>query len=271
MRPGRRAHHGRPMTTQTETSISCQPSTTRPGAARRTALVLTGVLTCALPAMFILNISRMLLTGVETEHRFHQATGQGLILFAVWLLPILGLLRAAWAGARPSSAAGYQHLALIGTGAVLAALAPGGGAPYLVGVIAVGGALLWWALPQRPRLRLPVRVNPVLAPVALLATAWFVPYAIDQLQRQNAVTVGDHFTNPHFFDMAWLVTVLMAYLILAALVPAARQLALWTGAACLVLGTAGLAFGESTTFSAVTLLLGGVAVVAGIASARRDA
>jgi len=56
------------MTTQTETSISCQPSTTRPGAARRTALVLTGVLTCALPALFILNISRMLLTGVETEH-----------------------------------------------------------------------------------------------------------------------------------------------------------------------------------------------------------
>jgi len=258
------------MTTFTETSVSAHPST-RPGAGRRTALVVTGVLTCALPAMFTVNISRMLLTGVETEHRFHQATGQGLILFAVWLLPILGLLRAAWYGARPSSAAGYQHLALIATGAVCAALATGGGAPYLVTVIAVGGALLWWALPQRPRLRLQVRIDPLLAPVALLATAWLVPYAIDQLQAQNAVTGGDHLQNPHLFDMAWLVSVFMVYAVVAALSPAARHLAVWAGAGCVTLGAAGLAFGESTAFSVLTVLLGVVTAAAGLASARRDA
>ena len=221
--------------------------------------------------MFTINISRMLLTGVESEHRFHQATGQGLLLFAVWLIPILALLRAAWVGDRPSSAAGYQHLVLIGTGVVTAALAPGGGAPYLVGIIALGGALLWWALPQRPRLRLRLQVDPILAPVALLFTAWFVPYAIDQLQLQNAVTGGDHVQNPHLFDMAWLVSVLMAYLLLAALFPAVRHLALWASAACLVLGTAGLAFGESVPFAVVTVLLGVAAGAAGLAAAARRA
>jgi hypothetical protein len=259
------------MTTQTETSISYQPSATRPGAARRAALVLTGVLTCALPAVFTVNITRMLLTGVESEHQFHQATGQGLLLFVVWLVPILALLRAAWVGARPSSAAGYQHLVFLGTGAVCAALAPGGGAPYLVGVIAVGGALLWWALPRRPRLRLPAKVDPLLAPVALLATAWLVPYAIDQLQAQNAVTSGDHLQNPHFFDMAWLVSVFMAYAVLAALSPTARHLALWAGAGCVLLGSAGLAFGQSTTFSVVTVLLGAAVGAAGLAVRRREA
>jgi hypothetical protein len=269
MRPGRRAHHGHPMTTTIESPTAHLPS--RPGAGRRTALVLTGVLTCALPALFTVNISRMLLTGVESEHRFHQATGQGLLLFAVWLLPILVLLKAAWSGSRPSSAAGLQHLTLIATGIACAALAPGGGAPFLVGVIAVGGALLWWALPQRPLLRARIQVDALLAPLALLATAWFVPYAIDQLRQQNAVTGGDHLQNPHLFDMAWLVSVLMVYLLLAALLPAARHLALWTAVACLALGAAGLAFGQPTTFCAVTLLLGAAVGAARLASARRVA
>ncbi len=84
----------------------------------------------------------MLLTGELSDHRFHQATGQGLILFALWLLPILAMVRAAWQGRRPSTAAGSLHLVLIGAGTVCAAVAPRGGAPFLVGIIAVTGALL---------------------------------------------------------------------------------------------------------------------------------
>jgi hypothetical protein len=35
--------------------------------------------------VFAVNLSRMLLTGELSDHRFHQLTGQGLVLVAVWL------------------------------------------------------------------------------------------------------------------------------------------------------------------------------------------
>ena len=82
------------------------------GRGRRSLLVVSGLLACAVPAVFTANITRMLLTGVEPDHRFHQLTGQGEILFALWLLPILALLRAGWHGRRPSPAAGWAHLVL---------------------------------------------------------------------------------------------------------------------------------------------------------------
>ena len=75
------------------------------GRGRRSLLVVSGLLACAVPAVFTANITRMLLTGVEPDHRFHQLTGQGEILFALWLLPILALLRAGWQGRRPGPAA----------------------------------------------------------------------------------------------------------------------------------------------------------------------
>jgi hypothetical protein len=227
-----------------------------PGAARRTALAVAGFLAAALPAVFAFNMARFLLTGVEPDHRFHQATGQGLLLCAVWLVPVLGLLRAGWAGRRPSAAAGWQHLLLVVAGAVCAAIAPGGGAPALVVVIAVPGALLWAVLPKRPRLLGPVQVDPVLAPLALLTTAWFAPYAVDQLQAQNAVTAGLHEGNPHLFDMAWLVSTVMLTGVLAALLPALRHLSGWVAGVAVVTGLAGLAFGEPTAWSLVTLALG---------------
>jgi hypothetical protein len=98
----------------------------RPGIGRRVALVVTGFLACALPIVFTVNISRMLLTGAESDHRFHQATGQGLILFALRLVPLFGLLRVGWRGERPSTALGYQHLAFVGTGITYADLPEAG-------------------------------------------------------------------------------------------------------------------------------------------------
>src|SRR3954451_6731198 len=113
------------------------PSATRPGLLRRGAVAVSGFLALALPTVFTVNITRMLLTGVDPSHRFHQATGQGLILMALWLGALVPLVRAGWTGRRPSSTVAYRHLALIVCGAACAAAAPGGGAPYLVAVIAV--------------------------------------------------------------------------------------------------------------------------------------
>jgi hypothetical protein len=259
------------MTTTTHpvtTSTSETPA--RPGPGRRTALAAATFLTCAIPVVFTVNLTRMLLTGELAEHRFHQVTGQGLLLCAFWLGALLPLVRAGWGGQRPTPAAGLRHLSLVATGAVCSVVAPGGGAPILVGVIAVGGALLWWALPQRPRIRSAVQVDPLLLPVALVLAAALLPYAVDQLGLQNAAT-GHHARNPHYFDMAWLSAILVTQALLAAVLPAMRSLALPVAVATVALGTAGLAFGEDTGASVGAVVLGLVLGAARLAGARRAA
>lgn len=231
------------------------------GRGRRSLLVVTGLLACAVPAVFTVNITRMLLTGVESEHRFHQLTGQGEILFALWLLPIVALLRAGWHGRRPGPAAGWAHLVLALAGAACAVAAQGGGAPILMGVVGITGALLWASLPVRPRLRVRIQIDPLVMPVALGAAAVLLPYAVDQLALQNAAT-GYHADNPHYFDMAWISVVLAAYAVLAGLLPAARVLAVGFAAAMLWMGSAGLALGESVSWSLSVL---GCGVLAGAA------
>ena len=240
----------------------------RPTRKRRAALVVVGLLNCAIPAMFTINLTWMLLTGDLPDHRFHQLTGQGEILCALWLWPILAMLRAGWQGRRPATTVGYGHLALTLAGVVSAAVAPGGGAPILVGLIAGTGALLWVTLPQRPRLRRPMQIDPLLAPLALVASALLLPYAVDQLALQNAAT-GHHAQNPHYFDQAWISLTLSMLALLAALVPAVRALARWFAAAMVVLGGAGLALESSTSFFAAVLGLGVAAGLADLVVRRR--
>lgn len=242
---------------------------TRPGRGRRTAIAAAAFAACALPTVFTINISRMLLVGELADHRFHQATGQGLVLFVLWLVPLAGMLRAGWQGRRPSSALGLWHLSFVATGVVCAAIAPGGGAPFLVGVVVVTGALVWAVLPRRPRLRRPVRLHPLLAPVALLGAALLLPYVVDQLAAQNAATGGHHAQNPHLFDMAWMSLCLVVLAALAALLPSTRRLASWFAVLVGVTGAAGLAFGEDATRSWLTLGVGALAGLAGVL-ARRD-
>ena len=150
----------------------------------------------------------MLVTGEPAEHRFHQLTGQGLLLCALWLGGLVPLLRAGWSGRRPSSAAGLLHLAFMATGVVAAAAATGGGAPALVGLVVVIGALLWLVLPVRPRLRLPVQVDPVLTPLALVAAAVRRRTSLTR-SRSRTPQPAIHAQNPHFFDMAWMVSTLV--------------------------------------------------------------
>jgi hypothetical protein len=248
------------MSTPTHTAARSTSGPARPGVARRTAVAVTGFLACALPVVWTVNITRMLVTGVESEHRFHQATGQGLVLLALWLGAVVPLVLAGWAGRRPSTRAGVQHLTFVGAGVVCSAVATGGGAPSLMGVIAVTGALLWLALPMRPRVVGLFRVDPLLLPFGLALAAFLTPYAIDQLELQNAAH-GYHAQNPHMFDMAWMSAVVIVLALLAAVMPAVRSLGAWVAVCCLSLGLAGLAFGEGATWSVAVLAFG----VAGVA------
>jgi len=238
-------------------SVTVHPTPTRvrPSVGRRVAVFATGVLACLLPVVFAVTISRMLLTGELADHRFHQLTGQGLVLVAVWLGGLVPLIRAGWHGRRPSTAAGLLHLSFVGVGALCSIAAPGGGAPVLMGIIAVTGALVWVALPSRPALRGSLMVDPVLTPLVLVLTAAYTPYALSQISLQNAAT-GHHAENPHYFDMAWLVLVLVVVGALAAAMPAARSLALWSGGCAAAIGVAGLVLGTGLPWLAVAGLAG---------------
>src|SRR6476619_5089738 len=102
------------------------PPVRRPTRLRRTVLMATGFLTCALPVVFTISSTWELVTAQPAEHRFHQLTGPGLVLCALWLGGLVPLLRAGWSGRRPSSAAGLLHLAFMATGVLTAVAAPGG-------------------------------------------------------------------------------------------------------------------------------------------------
>ena len=253
----------------TSTSSEAPTARHRPSAVRRTFVVAASAVALVVPIVFTVNIGRMLLTGVETEHRFHQATGQGLVLFALWLGALIPLVVAGWRGEQPSTAAGMRHLTLLGVGGAAAAAAPGGGAPALMVVLTIPGALLWLALPRRPRLRGRIEVHPVLLPVALVVTAVLAPYAVDQVALQNAAT-GHHADNPHFFDMAWVSGIVMVLALLAGLIRPARSLAWWVGGCCAAIGAAGLGFGESATWSAGVLGLGVVTLAAAASAISRE-
>ena len=140
----------------------------------------------------------------------------------------------------------------------------------LMAVVTVPGVLLWAALPVRPRLRGPVGLDPVLAPVALLVTAALAPYAVDQLALQNATTTGYHSENPHLFDMAWVTTVLMVLAVLGAVVRPARGLVTWVGGGCTAIGAAGLLLGEPSAWSGAVLAVGLLALVATRVGSRRN-
>ena len=251
-----------------QTLLDSPSSTTvRPSNRRRTAVGVTGFLACALPTVFTINLSRMLLVGELSPHRFHQLTGQGLLLCLLWLACVVPLVRAGWAGRRPTTATGLMHVTFAVTGSLCSIAAPGGGAPILMAVIVVTGALLWLALPLRPRLRTELRVDPLLAPLALLGAALSTPYALDQIGLQNDAT-GHHAINPHFFDMAWTALTLVVLVALAAMLPVVRRLALWGSGGMVWTGAIGVALGEDRPWTALALGLGAATAAATVATSR---
>jgi hypothetical protein len=254
------------MLTNTEPTVLSTAST-KPGAPRRVAVGITGFLACALPVVWTVNLSRYVLTGELSEHRYHQLTGQGLLLTTLWLLAVVPLVVAGWNGRRPSSLSGVLHLSFVGAGAACAVAATGGGAPALMAVIGVTGGLLWLALPVRPQLRLPVRIDPLLMPVALVTGALCTPYVLDQIELQNAAT-GHHAHNPHLFDMAWLVCTLVVIAVAAATLPSVRRLGVLAGAGFAWTGAMGLLLDVDRTWSALVVAAGAALVAVSVRSVR---
>jgi hypothetical protein len=116
---------------------------------------------------------------------------------------------------------------MAGSGLAVGLLAPGAGG-LAAGIYAVVSTLLLWAaLPVRPDLRGTVRrLDPVLAPVVLLAAGLVTPFVVGEVELQN--TSGDeHAHMAHYFDMAWVSVALVLVGALAAVVPAARRRVLW--------------------------------------------
>lgn len=235
------------------------PTSTRPRAWRRGAVAVTGVVACLLPTVWTVNFLRMLATGELADHRFHQLTGQGLLLTALWLGALVPVVVAGWQGRRPGTGPALQHLAFTGVGIACSLLAPQGGARSLMVIITVTGALLWLAVPHRTRPRdAAVEIAPVSLAAALLLSAAVAPYAVGQIDLQHTAT-GLHADNPHYFDMAWLVLVFAVLGIAGAVVRSARGLQVWSGGGVALTGIAMLVLGEGVvrgvTFVAVGALL----------------
>ena len=225
--------------------------TTRPSALRRTGLVAAGVVASLLPTVWTAGTVVELVTGAERDHLFHQFTGQGLLLGALWLGGLLPLLIAGWRGVRPSPVAAALHLAVV------------------AGILTVTGALVWAALPLRPRV-VPNGLDPVLAPLALAAAALFVPFLIGEAGLQNAMH-DEHAEFSHYYDMVWIGVALVLAAVAAATVPAARRLALVAMLGITVVGAARFAFTPETTWSLTAAGLGIVGAVATTARLARRA
>jgi hypothetical protein len=253
------------------TTLATPPLTpvARPSAVRRVAVVATGVLACALPALWGAGAVGELATGAERDHLFHQLTGQGLLLSALWLGALVPVLVAGWRGARPSTAAGLAHLAVVVGAAVAAALAPGNGGAIVAAIVLVTGALVWLALPQRPAMAV-AGLDPVLAPIALAAAALFAPFVVSEAALQRGGH-DEHAEFSHYFDMAWISVALVVLALAAAVVPAARRLALVAMLGTLAIGAARFLITPEVTWSLLAVGLGALGAAAAVARlARRD-
>ena len=240
----------------------------RPSWLRRAAVAAAGGFACLAPTVWLFGVLFELATGLEADHRFHQVTGQGLLLSALWLAGLVPMVRAGWRGTAPAAATVVQAGLMASAGLVVGLFAPSaGGLP--VGIYAVVSTLLLWAaLPARPHLRGTVRrLDPVLAPVVLLAAGLVTPFVVGEVELQN--TSGDeHAHMAHYFDMAWVSVTLVLVGALAAVVPAARRRVLWLTGGLVLIGAARIAFTPNVTWSLLAIALGTVGTVAALC--RRD-
>lgn len=240
-----------------------------PSLPRRAAVGAAGLLACALPLVWGCASVVMLATGTEADHRFHQVTGQGVLLAVLWLAALLPLVRAGLRGRRPSTTDGLRHLSFLAVTAGAAALAPEAGAGPVAVITLVTGGLLWAALPSRPRLRGAFRggLDPVLAPLALLAAALVTPFALAEADLQHAMA-DEHAEMAHYFDMAWVTFALVGLLAVAAVHAGARRLAVWGSAGLVVTGAARAAFTPDVTWSATAVALGAAGIALGLLRSR---
>ena len=240
----------------------------RPSRRRRAALVLSGVLVLALPLLWGLGSLVALLTGHEADHRFHQLTGEGVLLSVLWAAGPVALLVSSWRGRPVPGWAWPAHAAFVLASVVTASFVPGDGVRVLAAIVAVTAALLWWAVPALPRLRgLVDGLDPVRAPLALLGAALYAPYVVAQRHLQ-ATRHDEHAEMTHYFDMAWVAVAVVLLLVIAAISGRARRTAVLAGGAGVVMGVGGLLLVHPTTWFVLAALHGGAVLGAAVLQRR---
>jgi hypothetical protein len=257
----------------TSTSLTPPATTTvvRVSPGRRLAVGTATLLASALPLVWGTASALQLATGTEADHRFHQVTGQGLLLAALWLGGVLPLGWAGLRGRRPATPAALQHLAFVAATLLAVPLAPGNGVVAVGAITAASGALLWAALPVTPDLRGAFRdgLDPVLAPVALLTAAVVVPFALGDAELQRGM-VDEHAEMTHYFDMAWVTFVLVAMAAVGALSARARVLAVGATAGLLLTGVSRLVFTTNVMWSWVAIVLGAAGLAVALLRERAE-
>jgi hypothetical protein len=242
------------------------PTPVRLSAGRKAALAATSLLTLAMPVVWGISAVVQLLTGVQADHRFHQVTGQGVLLAALWLTGLVPILRAGWSGRSPSPGAVAQHAAFVAAAALSGGLAPQSGGLGVGVVVLVTTGLLWWALPAR----LPLRVgtdalDPLAMPLALLAAALLVPYSLDEAGVQHT-SHDEHAQLAHYFDMVWVALAVTGMMLAGAVLGRLRPLLAGTGGlAVLALSAAVLRAGDAPSLlwcSGAAVIAAGVAALA---------
>jgi hypothetical protein len=253
------------------TTTTTAPNGRRPSKLRRTAVVAAGLVASVPALVWGVNTVVQMATGTEADHLFHQVTGQGLLLSALWLGAIWPLVVAGWQGRRPGAAAALHTLGFAAAGVTAAVMAPVAGAPVVAGFTAVTVALLWWALPARPRLR---ALRPALDPVAaavVAVLAWLhVTWAVSESAVQRAMA-DEHATMAHNFDMAWVSLSLVVCAVAAVLVPGTRRLLLVAGLGSVLIGASRFLITGETWWSLAVTVVGAATLILGMTRHRERA
>jgi hypothetical protein len=189
-------------------------------------------------------------------HLVHELVGAGVVASVLWLAPLVAM----WRPQRVPVALPC-YLAFV-TAAVVAAGLSSSNWEVAV-VLLVQGGLVALLHPDRwAALRGRVVISPLLLPVALVASAGLVRYAVDRATLQ---AIGDeHALAAHYFDQAWFALAVALFAVLAALREDGRRFAGRAGGLALAaFGVISMLLPERT--SSAGIVWGGAAVVAGLA------
>jgi hypothetical protein len=215
----------------------------------RAALVFAGLLP------LVWGVSSLAEAVAGGPHLVHYLIGAGVVASALWLAPLVAM----WRPQRvPAALACYLLFVLA---AVMAAgLSSSNWA--VAAVLLVQGGLVTLLHPDRQAaLRGRIVISPVLLPLALLASAALVRYAVDRAGLQ--VTGDAHAVASHYFDQAWFAVAVALFAVIAALREDARRFAGRAGGLALAaFGAVGVMLPQAT--SSAGALWGSVALAAGL-------
>jgi hypothetical protein len=189
------------------------------------------------------------------SHLLHDLIGGGVVMSALWLAPLVAM----WRPQRFPAALPYYSAVVAGS-VVAAGMS---NSNWAVGaILLIQGGLVALLHPyRRTALRRGVVISPLLLPVALLAGAALVRYAVSEAGLQ--ATGDSHAVVSHYYDMAWFAITVVLLAVLAALRDDARRFAGRAAAFALVaFGAVSVAY--PTMSSSVGSGWGAAAIVAGL-------